>query len=286
LYKAVFNYQGTDAFTFKATDGTNDSNIANVSVTIGGPQVIHSFPLDSDPGWTGDPGPGGGGPNAGGWAIGTPTNTETCGADRLDPTAGFTGTNVYGYNLAGCYTNSLTPTRWLTTTAINCSGATGIQLRFRRWLGVESATFDHAYIDVSTNGTAWTNVWSHTATTAINEQAWSLQTYSLGALADNQPTVYFRWGMGTTDTSVTYHGWNIDDIEILGLVPQGCPPVTVGDINGDTKVDGLDIQGMVKVLTDPFLATAAEQCAADVDQNNLLNDADATALANLLLSIP
>ncbi len=284
LYKPTFNYQGTDLFTFKATDGTYDSNIANVDVTIGGPQVIHSFPLDTDPGWSADPGPGGTGPNAGGWALGTPTNTESCGADRLDPSSGFTGSNVYGYNLAGCYTSTLTPTRYLTTNALDCSNATAVQLRFRRWLGVESASFDHVYVDVSTNGSTWTNVWQNPATT-INEQAWTLQTYNVAA-ADNQATVYFRWGMGTTDGSVIYHSWNIDDIEVIGLVPQSCGAVTLGDVNGDTKVDGLDIAGMVKVLVDPFAANAAEQCAADINQDNALDLVDASALATLLLSLP
>jgi hypothetical protein len=283
LYKAAFNYQGSDAFTFKATDGTYDSNVANVDVTIGGPQSIHSFPLDTDPGWSADPGPGGTGPNNSGWAFGTPTGTP-CGNGGPDPTGGFTGANVYGYNLAGCYTGLLTPTRWLTTTALDCSGATGIQLRFRRWLGVESASFDHVYIDVSTNGSTWTNIWTN-PTSPINEQAWTLQTYDASS-ADNQPTVYFRWGMGPTDLSLHYQGWNIDDIEVVGLVPQDCPPVTLGDINGDTRVDGQDIQGMAQVLTDPFLVTAAQQCAADVDQNNALDTADAEALATLLLSLP
>jgi hypothetical protein len=285
LYKPAFNYQGSDSFTFKATDGVYDSGTASVSVTVGGAAVIHFFPLDTDPGWSCDPGAGGGGPNNGGWAFGTPTNSDPpCGTGRLDPPGGFTGANVYGYNLAGCYTGLLSPTRWLTTTPLDCSNATAVQLRFRRWLGVESGAFDHAYIQVSTNGSTWTPVWDHTGVT-IAEQAWSQQTYSLPT-ADNQPTVYIRWGMGTTDASVHYQGWNIDDIEILGLVPQTCDAVLPGDLNGDGLRNGDDIQGMVTVTIDPFLATAAQTCAADVNEDNAIDAADPPALVQLLLTTP
>ncbi len=272
LYKGAFNYQGTDLFTFKASDGTYDSNVANVNVTVGGPQVIHSFPLNTDPGWT----------VQGQWAWGPPTGG---GSHNFDPVGGFTGPNAYGYNLTGDYPNNLTPTQYLTTTAINCTGATGIQLRFRRWLGIESSTFDHATVDVSNDGTTWTNVWNHSGA-ALSENAWSLQTYNVGATADNQATVYVRWGMGTTDGSVTYPGWNIDDVEILGLTPQSCPPVTPGDMNGDTEVNGDDIQLLTTALLDPFLVTAAQQCAADVNQDNSITAADAPAMVQVLLTAP
>src|SRR5262249_17913310 len=99
LYKGVFNYQGGDVFTYKANDGMFDSNVANANVTVGGPQPIYSFPLDSDPGWSADAD----------WAFGAPTGT--CG----DPSSGHTGANVYGYNLAGCYPNNLSPIRYLKT---------------------------------------------------------------------------------------------------------------------------------------------------------------------------
>lgn len=270
LYKGAFNYQGTDSFQWKATDGSYESNLATVNLTVGGKQLIHIFQLDSNPGWT----------LQGGWAFGHPTGG---GSHNLDPANGFTGANVFGYNLSGDYPNNMTTTEYLTTTAIDCSGATGIELRFRRWLGIESASFDHANVDYSINGTTWTTVWSHTGTTAISENAWSYQTYSMAA-ADNQSAVRIRWGMGTTDGSVTYPGWNIDDVEIWGLVPSACPPNLVGDLNADGNVDGRDIQVLTKVLVDPFLATVTETCAADVNQDNAINASDAPAMVARVLT--
>ncbi|MCA9311731.1 MAG: S8 family serine peptidase, partial [Phycisphaerales bacterium] len=222
-------YQGTDSFTFFGDDGGTppdggSGNSATISLTIGGPQSAAEFLTDdTDPGWT----------TEGQWAFGTPTGG---GSHALDPTGGFTGSNVYGYNLAGDYPNNM-PRYNLTSGAIDLSNVSGCVLTFYRWLGVESATYDHADVDISTNGTTWTNIWTHTGS-AVSESNWFLQTYDISAIADNQATVYLRWGMGTSDGSVTYPGWNIDDIIISGLQPvPPCP----GDANLDGTVDFDDL---------------------------------------------
>jgi PKD repeat protein len=106
-------------------------------------------------------------------------------------------------------------TDYLTTHAINCTGYTQVRLRFWRWLGVEDAYWDHANVQVSNNGVSWAEVWVHSGSTVIDD-AWMQQEYDISAVADNEPTVYLRWGMGPTDFSVAYGGWNIDDIEVLG----------------------------------------------------------------------
>ena len=51
----------------------------------------------------------------------------------------------------------------------------------------------------------------------IADYAWTLVTYDISAVADNQPAVYLRWGMGPTDSSVTFPGWNIDDVSVTGI---------------------------------------------------------------------
>jgi len=274
-YTAAPGFLGSASFQFKVNDGGSppsggDSNIATVTVTIASlPAVFHSFPMNSNPGWT----------TMGQWAFGQPLGLSG------DPPSGFTGANVYGYNLAGDYPNNLTPVQYLTTTAINCTGLTNVQLRFRRWLGVESATYDHANIQVSNNGTTWVNVWNHTGPT-LNEMSWSLQTYNIAATADNQPTVYLRWGMGTTDASVVYHGWNIDDIEILANAPTACSSILRGDTNFDTLIDGGDVEVFTRVLIDPGSATQPEICASDCLPDSVVNLLDVDEFVFLLLDNP
>jgi len=253
-------YVGPASFTFKGNDG-QDSNTATCNLSVGLNQVIYNFPLDTNPGWTADPD----------WAFGHPTGGGT---HNFDPSNGFTGTNVYGYNLAGDYPNSLTPVRYLTTTNLNLAGVTNAQLEFRRWLGIESSSFDHATIDVSNNGTTWTNVWSHSGS-AISENAWSLQSYSISSTADNQAAVKIRWGMGTTDTSVTYPGWNLDDIQIKGLRA----PV-LGDINNDGVHDAADNAFFINVLlgldTDPLHVSRT-----DVNLDGVANGKDVQTYVSL-----
>ena len=79
--------------------------------------------MDTDPGWS----------TTGSWAWGTPTG----GCSHPDPTSGYTGSNVYGYNLSGCYENNMSE-EYLTTPVFDCSGYTEIYLAFYRWLGCES----------------------------------------------------------------------------------------------------------------------------------------------------
>ena len=205
---------------------------ATVAATVGGRQAVRSYLVDNtDPGWTFDAS----------WGFGQPTGsggTGGGGSGSPDPVGGFTGTNVYGYNLAGNYPNNLTPARHLTSTAIDLASHTGCQLRFRRWLGIESATYDKASVEISTNGTTWNTIWAHAGGSLNPNGQWTEVSYDIAQWADNQGTVYLRWTQGTTDGSVIYCGWNIDDIEILAFSPiPPCP----GDANDDCGVSFSDI---------------------------------------------
>jgi len=130
-----------------------------------------------------------------------------------DPSNAYSGSMVFGYNLNGDYENSL-PERHLTSPAIDCSNMQGTGLKFRRWLGVEQPSYDHAYIRISTDGTTWTTIWQNDS--EITDYEWMAMDYDISEYADNQPAVYLRWTMGTTDGYWTYCGWNIDDVEVVG----------------------------------------------------------------------
>ncbi|MBN2217665.1 MAG: hypothetical protein JW719_09855, partial [Pirellulales bacterium] len=162
---------------------------------------FYSINMDVAPGWTYE----------GEWAWGAPLGQEG------DPSSGHTGSNVVGYNLSGTYVDNIASTYYVTTAAIDCSGYENVALDFWRWLGVESSYFDHATVEVSNDGATWTTVWSNPLE-AVYETAWSSQQYDISAVADDQSTVYIRWGLGPTDSSVTYCGWNIDDVALFGTL--------------------------------------------------------------------
>ncbi|MGD9546357.1 MAG: trypsin-like peptidase domain-containing protein [Candidatus Krumholzibacteriia bacterium] len=199
-------YTGTIAFT-NLTDGLGDTT-RDAVLQVGLPELAYSFPLDTDPGWTMEPGWQFGVPQGGGGAYGGP-----------DPVSGHTGANVLGFNLAGDYPNNL-PLTSLRTGAIDCSGLDRVTVKFQRWLGVEQPSYDHAYFSVSNDGVNWTTVWQNTGEVADTE--WTPVEYDISAVADGQATVYLAWTMGPTDASWTYCGWNLDDIEIWGL--DASPP--------------------------------------------------------------
>ncbi len=186
-----------------------DSTWNNLTVTateyVPPPPVFLTWDMETDPGFTYD---------GGDWAYGQPQGLSG------DPAAGYTGNNVLGYNLAGDYVNSM-PRYNATSPSLDFSNYTDIQLEFQRWLGVESASWDHAGIEISTDGGAtWASVWEHAGST-LNETAWSLQNYDISSWADGQSDVQIRFAMGTTDGSVTYHGWNIDDVVFRGnYIPE------------------------------------------------------------------
>lgn len=223
-------YVGADSFTFRANDGGappdgGDSNLASVHVTVEPPpaEPAYIFTFDQDPGWT----------TEGDWAFGTPTGG---GSANGDPTAGFTGASVYGYNLAGDYANDLPETLYLTTAPIDCRGLFGVELRFWRWLGVERTPFDRATVEVSSDGVTWTVLWAN-STSNLSDSDWIPMAFDISSVADDQPAVRIRWGIGPTDRSVTYPGWNIDDVELWGWRAETC----TGDVDGDRDVDVSDL---------------------------------------------
>ncbi|MBU0641071.1 MAG: hypothetical protein KKB50_19605 [Planctomycetes bacterium] len=225
------SYFDTVFFT-NTTDHVGDA-LRAVELTVGVPTLQIGWDLDTNPGWT----------TTGQWAWGHPTG----GGGEYgypDPTGGHTGSNVYGYNLSGDYTNNM-PEYNLTTAAIDCTGFTRVTLKFWRWLGVEQPTFDHAYVRVSNDGTNWTTVWENDA--QITDNSWQQQSYDISAIANDQPTVYVRWTMGTTDTSWRFCGWNIDDVEIWAVAAS---LYEVGDLNCDGHIDGFDIEHFIQAIDD------------------------------------
>jgi C1A family cysteine protease len=211
----------------------------NAVLIIGTGTVKHEWLFDEDPQWT----------TEGDWAFGQPLGQ---GGEHgsADPAMGYTGNNVYGYNLAGDYPNNL-PEMNLTSSAIDCQNLYGLHLKFMRWLGVESPDYDHAYVKVSSDGTHWTTIWANEA--EMTAGSWEEADLDISAIADNQDSVYLRWTMGTTDGGWTYCGWNLDDVQILGV-----EDVTIG-ISEQTSTSS----GNLENIPNPFNSRTAIRYALE-----------------------
>ncbi|MCP3981448.1 MAG: hypothetical protein GY716_19285 [bacterium] len=218
--------------------------------------LAYEFTMDTDPGWS----------TEGQWAFGQPTGGGGSTGDP-DPTSGYTGTNVYGYNLNGDYGSGL-PEHRLTSLPLDCTDYTGVYLTYWRWLGIENDSWDHASVGVSTNGSTYTTLWENTGN--VSDGTWVYREFDISAIADGQSTVSVRWTMGTTDGSVQYCGWNIDDVRISGIAPElPCP----ADLDGSGDVGFGDILTIIGVW-----GPCPPECPEDLSGNGQVDFADVLAV--------
>jgi C1A family cysteine protease len=247
------------------TDHLGDT-YRQVRLCVGEPNLVYEWTLESDPGWA----------TEGDWAYGQPTGGGGQHGGP-DPTSGHTGSNVYGYNLYGDYVNYL-PEKHLTSRVFDCSELFNVHLKFWRWLGVEQPPFDHAYVRVSSDGENWVTVWENP--TEIADVSWIPMDVDISAVADNQPTVYLRWTMGSTDVGWTYCGWNIDDIQLTAyeFVP------ICGDANKDGNVGVGDVVYLINYLYKNGLPPECVPitACADVNANGVVDLGDLVFLINYL----
>ncbi len=231
--------------------------------------------MNTNPGWT----------YTSQWAWGQPTG-QGGEYGEPDPTGGYTGNNVVGYNLSGDYPNNMSSTEWATTSAFDCSSTSVVNISFWAWLGVEQSVYDHAYISVSNNnGSSWTNIWENTDT--LDGGAWELWEFDISAQAAGYSQVKIRWGIGPTDTAWRYCGWNIDDVLVSfespcdeatptpgpTSTPEEC--VNHGDVNFSGDITAGDAQMAFQIALGLITPTEEQECAADCNSDGSITAGDA-----------
>lgn len=152
------------------------------------------------------------------WHHNTPQGKST------DPPAAYSGARCWGNDLGitigsdnynGEYQSDVN--NYLQSPTFNFSGKTNLRLRFQRWLGVEDAFFDQARIEL--NGTQiWENEETAGGVKHTLDQGWTPQDFDIGALANNNASVQFRFRL-ITDGGLQFGGWNIDDFKVVSLGP-------------------------------------------------------------------
>jgi subtilisin family serine protease len=153
------------------------------------------------------------------------------GAPATWPGECASGTNCWGTNLDGNYSNSAAET--LTSPVIDLSGVvTGTQLTARWWQAnhIETFTWDQAYAEASIDGGPWSVMWQNPGSTV--QENWRELTYDISAAAGSD--VQFRWRF-TTDGSVNYAGLYIDSVAIAE--GTACQPEAGGLVVGNVYDD-------------------------------------------------
>lgn len=228
IYRPDQDHRGADSFTYRASSTSGDDE-APVSIETDASVEAARWMLDSPTapaGWTGL--------NPGRWEYGQPLGLGS----PADPSAGFTGQHVFGYNLAGFYMNNIPPEH-LVSPVIDVAGLHDVRLRFARWLTIAGSVGDgdNASIAISADdGETWTEVW-HNPLSALGDSIWTPISMAIPE-SDNTTVARVRWTMGPMNAVVGAGGWNIDDIVVVGTPPDApCP----ADTNGDRIADFADL---------------------------------------------
>ena len=146
------------------------------------------------------------------WQLGAPTGKSgsSFGVSWTDPSSAAGGSNCYGNDLGiGNYNGQYQPNvyNYLRSPPIDCTGRTGVRLRFKRWLTVEEGIYDQATLLV--NGQI---VWQNQANGHTIDTSWQQMDYAI-PMADNNPNVQIEWRL-ETDAGLNLGGWAIDDVEL------------------------------------------------------------------------
>ncbi len=194
----------------------------NCQIVVGDRVVFYFDDFAMNQGWTGLGG-------TAEWTIGPAVGGGT--SSGVDPADDHTPTSdnmVMGNDLtsAGNYNNNISGIQWIESPVLDCSGFTGVEMRYWHFLGCESSSYDHVYLQVH-NGTTWVQLYTNGAT--FQETEWLEDFYDLSTYADGNANFQIRFGMGSSDGSVTYGGWNIDDIQLKGYGHVGTPNCEFAD---------------------------------------------------------
>ncbi|MFY7947688.1 MAG: S8 family serine peptidase, partial [Gemmatimonas sp.] len=223
------------------TSSTTQTRLVELDIL---PPVVISEPLNDNPNWL----------TTGEWEFGTPTGQGGAEHGQPDPSTGASGANVYGVNLSGDY--SITPGGpfYVTAGPFDLSLQDSTRLEFQRWLNTDMPNWVTATLEVSSNGTTWTQLFVNSGEVA--DSSWTPQSFDISAVADLQPQVWLRWGYQVKNLSDVwaYSGWNIDDIVIRGVPVNNIALVLPPDLTeGDAPVAATLV--MTPVPSSPAVVT-------------------------------
>jgi hypothetical protein len=210
-----------DAFIPAGGIVINEQNLPETIHTPFGERTIFESifydDFDSDKGWilTGE------------WERAAPTGYGgVYGSDGLNGSYGqpgasypFVGNKILGTDITGLgafpgnYEPGLDTLEYVAISpAINCFYYKDVTLSFHRWLNAEPT--DKVWIHISDDeGATWKT--EYVNINFVNTLGWTQHTYQL-TKANRKNQVRIRFGVGPTDDTNHYSGWNIDNLVVTG----------------------------------------------------------------------
>ena len=149
---------------------------------------------------------------ASGWTMGTGWyfGYDSC----LGQSGGVHGGTkaIYTYNCN--YPNNIPSSGYYATSpVVDCSSCSGSwELKYWKRLGIESYYYDDAQVHVKNQQGSWATVWDWSGS-GTNPSSWTQMTHDISSYVSGNSNLQVRFKLGRTDGSVTYTGWNVDDIE-------------------------------------------------------------------------
>ena len=164
-----------------------------------------SFDGATDAGWTHGKSTG-----SDDWQRGVPARKNQ------DPYRTISPGNCFGTDLGngsdGLYSHN--SSSWLESPAVDLTDRHGTRLRFQRWLRVDDSALDVARVVV--NGVeVWRNPTNGGSLKTLDPE-WALLDLDVAALADDVAATRVRFEL-TTNPTVTFGGWNVDDVELYSI---------------------------------------------------------------------
>ncbi len=213
--------------------------------------TVWSDDFETDKGWT----------LTGSWqrdvAVAEPANDHTTGSG-----------NILANPLGSDYPNNMARED-VTSPTIDCSTYYNVQLSFWSFSGCESNSYDHLGLEVY-DGTSWQPVWSN-GTSSFQESAWTEYIFDVSAYADGNANFQIRFYMGTTDGSVTYSGWAIDDLSVSGDI-AGENTITAGSTSEPATISSVIDTQTEAVINFDFMITDDGINPAYDTQNTQFNE--------------
>lgn len=155
----------------------------------------------------------------GDWETGTPS---------VGPMAGYNSTNALATNLDGNYSdNSLSDAviASIDLSAVTSAGSS-IYLEFYEWLYAESCCDDAQVLISTDNGANWTELRNISGN---SNDDWRKVSIDLTAYMGLPVSIAFRF---TSDGSVSFSGWHVDDVRVYEAVPL---PLAVNIVSLDAQ---------------------------------------------------